>query len=236
MQHDAAAVARDATSATNTAVDGVLASHVPPAAAPAAPALPGALGLLLTRAAPSDYDTGAAVHAASPTVPWPAATGASPAAAVLPASAGAGAAAANTSAAVAGHSLPLNMPAASSQAVAAGGGTAGPGAAARPPRGSEAAASSSSGAKQPRAVASSTGAVPAAAPAGAVGADGTSQLGVEDVEEGMCVVCWAAKRRVLMWPCRHLCCCSQCSVVLQAQGAPCPMYRQDVRDHLEIYM
>jgi hypothetical protein len=190
------------------------------AATAAAPVLPGALGLLLTRAAPTNVMGEGAAGAGSPAAPLLVAPAASTAAAPAPADAR--------------HTLPVAAPTASPPAVAAGGGTAGPGAAASPPMGSETAASSSSGVMQT--VTSSTGAARAAAPAGAVGANGTSQLGVEDVEEGMCVVCWAAKRRVLMLPCCHLCCCSQCSLVLQAQGAPCPMCRQDVREHLKVYV
>jgi hypothetical protein len=58
----------------------------------------------------------------------------------------------------------------------------------------------------------------------------------EDVEEGMCAVCWDAKSRVVMLPCRHLCCCSKCWGMVKAQGMPCPMCRQVVRDHMEVYM
>lgn len=55
-------------------------------------------------------------------------------------------------------------------------------------------------------------------------------------EEGMCVVCLDAKRSVLLLPCRHLCCCGDCSQLLQARAAPCPMCRQDVREHMEVYV
>jgi hypothetical protein len=59
---------------------------------------------------------------------------------------------------------------------------------------------------------------------------------VEDAEQGMCVVCLAARSCVLMWPCRHLCCCGACSQLLQARAAACPMCRRDVREHLEVYV
>jgi hypothetical protein len=156
---------------------------------------------------------------------------------VLPAAGGDGAVADDTSAAAAAaaaaiHALHLEAPAASPGAVAAAGGCSGAG---RPHIGSEAAASSSSAATQPQVVAN-TDAVGAATFSAATGAGSSSQEEVEGVEEGMCVVCWAAKRRVLLLPCRHLCCCRHCSVVLQAQGAPCPMCRQDVREHMEVYV
>jgi hypothetical protein len=101
-------------------------------------------------------------------------------------------------------------------------------------KGSEASAtsSSSSAAQQVQTkVADSKGVLGAASPPASMG--GSRQQGVE---KGMCVVCWAARSRVLMLPCRHLCCCRQCWGKVQAGAPDCPMCRQEVQGHLEVYV
>jgi hypothetical protein len=91
--------------------------------------------------------------------------------------------------------------------------------------------SSSPSQRETMTVTVAAGAAPLATDAGS-----GAQQDVGGAEEGECVVCLSARSRVLMLPCRHMCCCSQCWLTLQAKSSACPLCRQEVKEHIEAFV
>jgi hypothetical protein len=204
------------------------------AEAAAVPSLPGALGLMLMRGTPGSPAGDRRQPPVGEVPVWLAGAASPP---VLPPAAAAAVPAINA-AARPGLAVPLGSPAAAVAAPAAAQGVealaAAQGVAGTPVDGGgpliQACSSSDTSSKQ---------AVTQQAAAAAQlqsGQRSAAQQPEEDVEQGMCAVCWAARSRVLMLPCRHLCCCSGCWLMLQAKGSPCPMCRQEVKEHIEVYV
>ena len=51
-------------------------------------------------------------------------------------------------------------------------------------------------------------------------------------ENEECVICFEAKRTVVLLPCKHCCLCSTCAL----NATECPLCREEVKDTLEIYV
>jgi hypothetical protein len=65
-----------------------------------------------------------------------------------------------------------------------------------------------------------------------VGSSGSKPQGARE-----CVVCLEEEPRVLLLPCRHMCCCEGCSAALQAAGSKeCPMCRAVVEQHISVFL
>jgi hypothetical protein len=197
---------------------------VPGAVAPAVPPLPGALGLMLMRSGPSSPVGGRPAPPAGDVPVWLAAVASPPASPRAAAAAAAAPCPAATAAAKPTAASPpiLHAAAVPVSAVAppvSTTGTAAAGPSIQVPK------SSNCGLKQGvQKQARAQPCQPAAA-----------KQGGEDVEPGMCAVCWDARSSVCMLPCRHMCCCSSCAVTLQAKGSACPMCRQEVKDQMEVF-
>ena len=55
-----------------------------------------------------------------------------------------------------------------------------------------------------------------------------------EVEDGECVVCWAAGAEFLLQPCGHLCTCQACGRLLLSRGLACPMCRHPILNGMVI--
>jgi hypothetical protein len=55
-------------------------------------------------------------------------------------------------------------------------------------------------------------------------------------ESKLCVVCQDRNKCVIVLPCRHLCLCTECSIIIKRDHGTCPMCRQDVRRTMKIYI
>uniref|UniRef100_N1QTZ8 Putative E3 ubiquitin-protein ligase MGRN1 n=1 Tax=Aegilops tauschii TaxID=37682 RepID=N1QTZ8_AEGTA len=56
-------------------------------------------------------------------------------------------------------------------------------------------------------------------------------------DDGMgkeCVICKIGPRDTVVFPCRHLCMCSECAQALRFQSNKCPICRQPVEKLMEI--
>jgi hypothetical protein len=52
-----------------------------------------------------------------------------------------------------------------------------------------------------------------------------------------CVVCMAASRNILIFPCRHICVCTSCATSLGRFPAPaCPMCRGPIQSTLDVFL
>ena len=58
-----------------------------------------------------------------------------------------------------------------------------------------------------------------------VAAGSHAELGLD---EGDCVICWAAGAEVIFEPCGHLCACQSCAQPFLVQALECPMCRASV--------
>lgn len=58
----------------------------------------------------------------------------------------------------------------------------------------------------------------------------------QEHESKLCVVCQDRNKCVIVLPCRHLCMCTECSVIIKRDHGTCPMCRQNVRRTMKIYI
>jgi hypothetical protein len=58
----------------------------------------------------------------------------------------------------------------------------------------------------------------------------------QEQESKLCVVCQDRNKCVIVLPCRHLCLCTECSVIIQTDHGTCPICRQNVRRTMKIYV
>jgi len=58
----------------------------------------------------------------------------------------------------------------------------------------------------------------------------------QEQESRLCVVCQDRNKCVIVLPCRHLCLCTECSVIIKRDHGTCPMCRQNVRRTMKIYI
>jgi len=58
----------------------------------------------------------------------------------------------------------------------------------------------------------------------------------KEQENKLCVVCQDRNKCVIVLPCRHLCLCTECSVIIKRDHGTCPMCRQNVRRTMKIYI
>jgi hypothetical protein len=58
----------------------------------------------------------------------------------------------------------------------------------------------------------------------------------QEEESKLCVVCQDRKKCVIVLPCRHLCLCVECCIVIRGGLGTCPMCRQVVRRTMKIYI
>jgi RING-finger-containing E3 ubiquitin ligase len=58
----------------------------------------------------------------------------------------------------------------------------------------------------------------------------------QEQESKLCVVCQDRNKCVIVLPCRHLCLCTECSVIIKRDHGTCPMCRQAVRRTMKIYV
>jgi hypothetical protein len=58
----------------------------------------------------------------------------------------------------------------------------------------------------------------------------------QEQENKLCVVCQDRNKCVILLPCRHLCLCTQCSIIIKREHGKCPMCRQDARRTMKIYV
>jgi RING finger protein 26 len=58
----------------------------------------------------------------------------------------------------------------------------------------------------------------------------------QEEESKLCVVCQDRKKCVIVLPCRHLCLCVECCIVIRRGLGTCPMCRQVVRRTMKIYI
>ena len=56
----------------------------------------------------------------------------------------------------------------------------------------------------------------------------------QDGEEEDCVICMAAPRSSVVLPCKHLCTCTECGLLLASQQQKCPMCRQNIFSILDL--
>lgn len=55
-------------------------------------------------------------------------------------------------------------------------------------------------------------------------------------EDTLCIVCQVNSKEVIIFPCRHLCLCWDCSVQLNALQSPCPICRASIDEMLKVYI
>ena len=58
----------------------------------------------------------------------------------------------------------------------------------------------------------------------------------QEQESNLCVVCQDRNKCVIVLPCRHLCLCTECSIIIKRDHGTCPMCRQNVRRTMKIYI
>ena len=58
----------------------------------------------------------------------------------------------------------------------------------------------------------------------------------QEQESKLCVVCQDRNKCVIVLPCRHLCLCTECSVIIKRDHGTCPICRQNVRRTMKIYI
>jgi len=57
----------------------------------------------------------------------------------------------------------------------------------------------------------------------------------QEQENKLCVVCQDRSKCVIILPCRHLCLCTVCCIIIQREHRICPVCRQDVRRTMKVY-
>ena len=55
----------------------------------------------------------------------------------------------------------------------------------------------------------------------------------EEEENRMCVICQEERKSVLLMPCRHLCCCRDCS--RREELTRCPLCRNHISQKIDVY-
>jgi hypothetical protein len=58
----------------------------------------------------------------------------------------------------------------------------------------------------------------------------------QEQESKLCIVCQDRIKCVIIFPCRHLCLCTECCSIIQREHGSCPICRQDIRRTMKIYV
>jgi len=62
-----------------------------------------------------------------------------------------------------------------------------------------------------------------------------AETSTTDTTEGICMVCYEAKRSTVIVPCGHICLCYPCATNLQANALNCPVCRGYVLNIIRAY-
>ena len=64
---------------------------------------------------------------------------------------------------------------------------------------------------------------------------GSNSLGEKFEPEFICIICYNAHRRCVIFPCRHLCSCLECGKKLETEQPMCPICRGDIDKLAEVF-
>lgn len=58
----------------------------------------------------------------------------------------------------------------------------------------------------------------------------------QEQESKLCIVCQDRNKCVIIFPCRHLCLCTECCSIIQREHRSCPVCRENVRKTMKVYV